>query len=141
MWSLRHLAHIDHCSPLKFPVAQWLEHPASVDLNPICESPHINYLSISFIHSESILLDCMMQLNVVCSLTQCDRVMWLLCHITHINHCTQRDFPVAQWLEYPTSIQSWSFFFWTGLLPCFVFMTVNLKPLCDQSTNIMSKFF
>ena len=57
-WSF-HLAHIDHCSPLEFPVAHVLEHPTDVltvmGLNPICEltiffwvllSPHILSISI-----------------------------------------------------------------------------------------------
>ena len=56
-----HLNHTDHRSPLKFSVAQWLEHPTCalptvVDWNPICElrifsefsSPH-THLFISLI--------------------------------------------------------------------------------------------
>ena len=43
-----HIAHIDHCSPLEFPVAQWLEHPTSVRtvVGLKLLSPHM-HLSIS----------------------------------------------------------------------------------------------
>ena len=76
-------------------------------------SPHI--FLFSFIYSDSILYDCVMQLNVCVHWYNVLCTMRSLYHLAHTDHCSPLEFSVVQWLEHPTS----------------VWMVMGSNPICE----------